>query len=350
MLHSGEHTDPFLQNADSDEYFEQYRVTVDRKQELLRIDKFLMNRMENISRTRLQTAADAGCILVNNKPVKSNYRVKPGDDISVIFPKREEKYSLKPENIPLEILYEDASVIVINKQAGLVVHPGVGNYSGTLVNALMFHFGILADNPDEPFRPGLVHRIDKNTSGILVVAKTEIAMSKLAKQFFDHSVERKYTALVWGEFEEKTGTITGSIGRHPRHRKLFSIHPPESESAKHAITHYRVLEDLLYVSLVECVLETGRTHQIRVHMQHAGHPIFSDDTYGGDKIVKGTVYTKYKQFVENCFALMPRQALHARSLGFEHPESGKWMYFETDLPADFNAVLDKWRTYTNGLK
>ena len=332
-----------------EEFYEHYRVIADKKQEPLRIDKFLMNRLEQISRTKIQTAAEAGCILVNQKPVKSNYRVKPSDEIVVVLPAKPAEYELKPENIPLAILYEDDEVIVIDKPAGLVVHPGVGNFTGTLVNALLYHFSQLPQKKDEPFRPGLVHRIDKNTSGILVAAKNDFAMASLAKQFFDHTVNRKYYALVWGEFEEKEGTITGNIARHPRFRKLLTVFP-DGETGKHAVTHYRVLEELGYVSLVECILETGRTHQIRVHMQYIGHPIFNDDTYGGDRIAKGTVYTKYKQFVENCFAIIPRQALHAKELGFIHPRTQQYLFFTSPLPDDFSAVLEKWRVYSRNMK
>ena len=333
-----------------EELYEHYRVTTDRGQEPLRIDKFLFNRLINISRNRIQNAADAGCILVHGKPVKSSYKIKPFDEISVVLPYKPMKFDLKPEAIPLTILFEDEDLLVVNKPPGLVVHPGLGNYSGTLVNALLYHFQGLPAPKDEPFRPGLVHRIDKFTSGILVVAKQEYAMTHLAKQFFDHSIQRKYIALVWGEFDEPQGTIIGNIARHERFRKMFAVYPPGGEIGKHAITHYRVLESFGYTSLIECQLETGRTHQIRVHMQHIGHPIFNDDTYGGKRIVKGTVYTKYKQFVDNCFDLIPRQALHARSLGFVHPRSGEHLYFETPMPEDMQAAVDKWRAYAQQLK
>ncbi len=333
-----------------DELYEHYRVITDKKQEPLRIDKFLFNRIENISRTRIQNAALAGCILVNEKPVRSNYKIKPGDEIVVVLPQKPAKYDVRPENIPLDILYEDDDVILINKKAGMVVHPGLGNFSGTLVNALLFHFQNLPQKENEPFRPGLVHRIDKNTTGIIICAKNDFAMTHLAKQFFDHSIQRKYLALVWGEFEEKEGTITGNIARHLRFRKIFTTYPPDGEIGKHAITHYKVLENFGYTSLIECQLETGRTHQIRVHMQHIGHPVFSDDTYGGNKIVKGTVYTKYKQFIDNCFEMIPRQALHAKSLGFIHPKTNEPMFFESELPQDMKLVLEKWRNYAKFLK
>ena len=333
-----------------EEMFEHFRVVTDRGQEPLRIDKFLVIRLENTSRNRIQNAADAGCILVNGKAVKSNYRIKPFDEISVVLPYKPMKFDLKPEPIPLSVLYEDDDVLVVNKPPGLVVHPGLGNFSGTLVNALLHHFQHLPAPADEPYRPGLVHRIDKFTSGILVVAKKEYAMTHLAKQFFDHTIQRRYLALVWGEFDEPAGTIIGNIARHQRFRKMFDVYPPDGEIGKHAITHYRVLEQFGYTSLIECQLETGRTHQIRVHMQHIGHPIFNDDTYGGNRIVKGTIYTKYKQFGENCFELIPRQALHARSLGFVHPRTGEYMYFETPLPADFEAAVEKWRAYAKQIK
>lgn len=327
---------------------EQYRIRVDAKQEPLRIDKFLMQRIAHVSRTKIQAAAEAESILVNGKPVKSNYKVKPQDEISVLLPEREEQITLQPEHIPLDIIYEDEDLLVVNKPAGLVVHPGVGNYSGTLVNGLLFHFGALPQQDEHTVRPGLVHRIDKDTSGLLVVAKNDLALAMLARQFFAHSVQRNYVALVWGSLPERSGTITGNIGRHPRYRKLFSVHTG-SDSGKPAVTHYEVLEDMYYVSLVNCTLETGRTHQIRVHMQFAGHPVFGDPSYGGDAIVRGTIYSRYRQFVENCFRILPRQALHAQSLGFIHPRTGEHMYFEAPLPADFASVLEKWRAYTKNI-
>jgi 23S rRNA pseudouridine1911/1915/1917 synthase len=345
---SDELIDNHLVDVIDDELYEHYRITIDKNQEPLRIDKFLLNRLERTSRTKIQTAAEANCILVNSKPVKSSYKVKPGDDVALVLPKKPVEYDLTPANIPLDILYEDDDVIVVNKPAGLVVHPGVGNFTGTLVNALLYHFGQLPPRKDEPYRPGMVHRIDKNTSGLLVVTKNDFAMSFLAKQFFEHSVKRKYLTLVWGEPQEPHGTIVASIARHPRYRKLFTVVP--EEEGKHAITHYKVIENFGYVSLIQCELETGRTHQIRVHMQHIGHPVFNDETYGGDKIVKGTVYTKYKQFVENCFQIISRQALHAKSLGFIHPSSKTEMYFESEIPQDFKFVLEKWRTYAINMK
>ena len=339
-----------LSGDTEEELYEHYRVTTDKKQEPLRIDKFLFNRIENISRTRIQNAALAGCILVNDVPVRSSYKIKPGDTIVVVLPQKPAKYDVRPENIPLNIMYEDDDIIVINKPAGMVVHPGLGNFSGTLVNALLYHFQGLPQREDEPFRPGLAHRIDKNTTGIIIAAKNEFSLAHLAKQFFDHSIQRKYIALVWGEFEEKQGTIVGNIARHLRFRKIFTVYPPGGEIGKHAITHYKVLESFGYTSLVECQLETGRTHQIRVHMQHINHPVFADNTYGGDRIVKGTIYTKYKQFIDNCFEIIQRQSLHAKSLGFIPPKTNEPMFFESDLPPDMQQVIEKWRHYAKFLK
>ena len=328
-----------------EELYEHYRVVTDRKQEPLRIDKFLFNRIENISRTRIQSAAEAGCILVNQKPVKSNYKIKPFDEIVVVLPQKPAKYDVKAENIPIEIVYEDDDVVLINKKPGMVVHPGLGNFSGTLVNALLYHFEQLPAKQDEPYRPGLVHRIDKFTSGLIIAAKNEFAMAHLAKQFFDHTINRRYNALVWGEFDEQEGTVVGNIARHQRFRKIFTVYPPGGEIGKHAVTHYKVLESFGHTSLIECKLETGRTHQIRVHMQHIGHPVFSDNTYGGDKIVRGTIYTKYRQFVDNCFELCPRCALHAKTLGFVHPRTNEEMFFEAPIPNDMLSAIEKWRKY-----
>ncbi|MFN0275763.1 MAG: RluA family pseudouridine synthase [Chitinophagales bacterium] len=340
-------TEESLQDVE-DELYERYKIVCDRGQEPYRIDKFLTDRIEKVSRTKIQYAAEANCILVNKIPVKSNYKIKPYDEIVILLPERVNEYSVLPENIPLNIVYEDEDVMVINKPAGMVVHPGVGNFSKTLVNAVLFHYQQLPQKEGEPYRPGLVHRIDKNTSGLVVVAKNELSLQHLAKQFFDHTIRRTYHALVWGEFDVKQGIITGNIGRHPRFRKIFTV--TKDETGKHAVTHYKILENLGYVALVECMLETGRTHQIRVHMQFIGHPIFNDEAYGGSKIVKGTVHTKYKQFVENCFTIIPRQTLHAKSLGFIHPKTGKELYFEADLAQDFKQVLDKWRTYAGQIK
>ncbi len=326
----------------------QHSIVADKGQEALRIDKFLVNRIEKASRSRIQNAARAGNILVNDKAVKPNYKVKPGDRISVVVPEAVPEFQLIAEDIPLDIVYEDAHLVVVNKRAGMVVHPGVGNYSGTLVNALLYHFRSLPDTSKENDRPGLVHRLDKNTSGIMVVARDEYAMMHLARQFFERSTDRKYYALVWGDFEEPEGTVTGNIIRDPRNRKRMAI-STEEEIGKHAVTHYKVLQRFGYVTLIECKLETGRTHQIRVHMKHIGHPVFNDDLYDGNRIVKGTVYTKYKQFIDNCFKAMPRHALHAKSLGFEHPVSGERMHFDSELPDDFQAVLDKWMRYAGHL-
>lgn len=336
-----------MEPADNNDLFEHFRFLADPGQTPLRIDKFLFNKIEGTSRNRIQSAANAGNIRSNGEPVKSNYKVKPGDLITIVLPHPPRKIELIPEEIPLDIIFEDDDVIVVNKSAGMVVHPGVGNYSGTLVNALMFH---VQENPlfhsgDE--RPGLVHRIDKNTSGLLVVAKNEQALNKLASQFFHKTTKRNYTALVWGDLKDAEGTITGNIGRNPKDRKLMYVFP-DSEQGKEAITHYRVTERLGYVNLVECRLETGRTHQIRVHFQFMGHPLFNDPDYGGDQILRGTTFTKYRQFVQNCFDLLPGQALHARMLGFVHPSTGKEMLFEASLPVYFETLLEKWRTYLQG--
>ncbi len=326
------------------ELYEHFRIVVDKGQSLLRIDKFLMMRLQNASRTKIQSAADADCILVNEKPVKSSYKVKPNDIISIVLPHPPKDTEIVPENIPLDIIYEDDDILLVNKPAGMVVHPGYNNVSGTLVNALAWHFKDLPFAKENNIRPGLVHRIDKNTSGILIIAKNEFAMTHLAKQFYVHSIERAYIALAWGNFTEDNGTITGYIGRSVKDRKVFHLYDDETKG-KWSVTHYSVLERLNYVSLIECRLETGRTHQIRVHMQNSGHPLFADSTYGGDSIRKGTVTGKYKQFVENCFAICPRQALHARMLGFIHPRTGKKMVFESPLPNDFAEVVEKWRQY-----
>lgn len=338
-----------LSNDDDEqeELYEHHRIVVDKGQDFLRIDKFLMNRMENTSRNKIQNAASAGNILVNDKPVKSNYKVKPHDVISMVFAHPPRDRTILPENIPLDILYEDDDLVVINKAAGMVVHPGYGNYSGTLVNALTYHFGQLPSMDGETPRPGLVHRLDKNTSGVMVMAKSEYAMTHLAKQFFDRSIKRVYNAIVWGSFDEDSGTVTGHLARSLKDRKVMAVFP-EGDYGKHAVTHYKVLERFSYVTLVECRLETGRTHQIRVHMQYIKHPLFNDEVYGGDKILKGTTYNKYKQFIQNCFSTMPRHALHAKSLGFIHPTTKKEMFFETEIPQDMSDVLEKWRRYASG--
>ena len=336
------HEEPF---DNQEELFEHFRFIADDGQSLLRIDKFLVNRLESTSRSRIQAAANSGNILVNDEAVKPNYKVKPKDIISIVLPQPPRKLELIPEDIPINIVFEDDHLLVVNKQPGMVVHPGYGNYTGTLINALMYH---LKDNPlfnsgDE--RPGLVHRIDKDTSGLLVVAKTELAMNKLANQFFRKTAKRTYQAIVWGNLEDEEGTITGNIGRNPKNRKQMYVFEDGSDG-KHAVTHYRVLERFDYVNLVECRLETGRTHQIRVHFQYIKHPLFNDAEYGGDKILRGTTFTKYKQFIINCFQALPRQALHAKTLGFIHPATGKEMTFNSELTDDMLEVLEKWRRYT----
>ena len=332
-----------LEELDEQDLYEHLRIGVDKGQALLRIDKFLMNRIENASRNRIQHAITAGTVLVNGQPVKASYKVKPMDAISVVLPHPPRDTEIYPENIPLEIPYEDDDLLIVNKPAGMVVHPGYNNYTGTLVNALAYHFASLPELPGNDGRPGLVHRIDKDTSGLLVVGKNEWALTYLAKQFFDHSISRKYIALVGGDMDD-VGTITGYIGRSAKDRKVMAVYDDE-EKGKWSVTHYRVLERLGYVTLLECQLETGRTHQIRAHLQSVGHPLFNDAVYGGDRILKGTVFSKYKQFVENCFALLPRQALHARSLGFVHPTTRETVLFDTPLPDDFRLCLEKWRGY-----
>lgn len=331
---------------ETDELYEKLAITVDRGQEPLRIDKFLMSRIEGATRNKVQQGIDNEMVLVNDKTVKNNYKVKAGDKIIVYTSRAPEGSEIVPENLPLNIAYEDDAILIINKPAGMVVHPGSGNPGGTLVNGVAYYLKQQDPtlNEDELSRFGLVHRIDKNTSGLLVMAKTQKAMTDLAKQFFNHTVHRRYIALVWGDFEKDEGTINAHVGRHQRFRKFFTAYP-DGDHGKDAITHYKVLERFNYVTLVECRLETGRTHQIRVHMQMIGHPLFNDDSYGGDKIVKGTVFTKYKQFVENCFELCQRQALHAKELGFIHPVTRQPVHFESDLPDDMNAIIEKWRKY-----
>ena len=336
-----------LDSLDTDSLHEHYSFEASKGQEPLRVDKFLMNFIENATRNKIQAAAKEGNIWVNHKPVKSNYKVKAGDKVQVMFEHPPYENLLVPEDIPLDIIYEDEVLLVVNKPAGMVVHPGHGNYSGTLVNALLYHFKDLPLNSDS--RPGLVHRIDKDTSGLLVVAKTAEAMTHLSRQFFDKTSTREYIALAWGVFSEASGTIEGHIGRSLKNRLQMDVFEDES-FGKPAITHYKVLEDLRYVSLIQCQLETGRTHQIRAHMKHIGHPLFNDERYGGDKILKGTTFTKYKQFVDNCFKLLPRQALHAKTLGFEHPITKKVLTFNTDLPEDFTACLEKWRAYVGAIE
>lgn len=333
------------EQAENSELYEHHRFDADKGQGLIRIDKFLFDKLQNISRTKIQSAAQSGSIIVNQKPVKPNYKVKPGDSIAIVLPHPPHEFELIPENIAINIIFEDDDLLVVNKSAGMVVHPGHGNYTGTLVNALAYH---LKDSPlyeKDEVRPGLVHRIDKNTSGLLVIAKNDYSLSHLAKQFYNRTTERKYFALVWGSFDKEEGKIEGNIGRDPKGRIKMHVFP-DGEEGKHAITHYKVIESFGYVSLIECKLETGRTHQIRVHMSFIGHPIFNDDWYGGDIILKGTTFSKYKQFIHNCFKAMPRQALHAKTLKFIHPKTGKEMFFESELPEDMHTVIEKWSKYT----
>lgn len=329
---------------DREGMFEHFRFEVDKGQSPLRIDKFLVNKLENISRNRIQSAADAGNILVNDKPVKSNYKVKPDDTISIVMSYPPREIEIVPENIPLNIIYEDDHLLVLNKEAGMIVHPGHGNFEGTLVNALYYHFKDLPLFQTGEIRAGLVHRLDKNTSGLLVIAKTDLVHNKLAKQFFNRTIVRKYLAIIWGEPKQNEGTITGHIGRNPKDRVKMYVFSDGSHG-KHAVTHYKVLEHLGYLSLVECRLDTGRTHQIRVHFQYIKHPLFNDPDYGGDRILKGTTFSKYKQFVQNCFKILPRQALHAKSLEFIHPVTGEHMVFDSNLPDDMKMVIEKWKEY-----
>lgn len=336
--------------GEGQELFEHFRFVVDKGQTIIRIDKYLVNCMSNTSRNRIQEAADAGNILVNGKPVKSNYKAKPYDVITIVLAYPPNEFEIIPQDIPIRIVYEDDDIMLVDKQPNLVVHPGFGNFDGTLLNAIAYH---MKDHPDfdpNDSRIGLVHRIDKDTSGLLLIAKTEEAKSNLGKQFFDKTTQRRYQALVWGTVKENEGTIIGDLARDPRDRMLFTVFPEgENPAAKHAITHYKVLERLAYVTLVECRLETGRTHQIRVHMKHLGHTIFNDERYGGHDVLKGTTASRYKQFVKNCFEICPRQALHAKTLGFVHPRTGEYMHFETELPDDMQQLIEKWRGYANML-
>jgi 23S rRNA pseudouridine1911/1915/1917 synthase len=330
-----------------EQLYEKLSITIDKGQEPLRIDKFLMNRIEGATRNKIQQAIENEWVLVNDKPIKNNYKTRAGDKVVIYETDSPESSEIIPQNIPLNIVYEDDDLFIVNKPVGMVVHPGSGNPDGTLINAVAYYLKQQQPDLDESTltRFGMVHRIDKNTSGLIVLAKTQKAMSDLAKQFFNHTVHRRYVALVWGNFDEQEGTIRGHVGRHQRFRKLFTT-SPDGEYGKEAITHYKVLENFNYVTLVECRLETGRTHQIRVHMQHIGHPLFNDDFYGGDRIVKGTVYTKYKQFVDNCFTICSRQALHAKELGFIHPRTREEMLFKSELPDDMTEVIEKWRKYS----
>lgn len=332
-----------IQEEENDLY-EHHRVTVDKGQSPLRIDRFLMGRLENVTRNRIQNAMHAGNILVNGKTVKPNYKVKPNDVISIVLVQPPRDFELVAEDIPFNLVYEDDDVLLVNKEAGMVVHPGYGNFTGTLMNALLYYFQ--QKNYDKETYPLLLHRIDKDTSGLLMIAKNEQAQAKLARDFFEHTIERRYVALVWGDPINDEGTIEGHIGRSASDRRVMYVYP-EGEHGKHAITHYKVLKRFGYVTLIECRLETGRTHQIRAHMRYIGHPLFNDEKYGGDKILKGTTFSKYRQFVQNCFTLLPRQALHARSLGFNHPASDKFMIFDSEIPTDMAAVIDKWERYSN---
>lgn len=341
-----ENYDPDLlpEEEENEELYEHFRFEADKGQKPLRVDKFLHNFMENTSRNRIQTAADQGAVRVNGIPVKSNYKVKPDDVVTIVLSYPPTEIELVAEDIPLNVLYQDDDVMVLNKEQGMVVHPGYGNHHGTLVNALLHLFDNLPTANGER-RPGLVHRLDKNTSGIMVVAVTETALNHLANQFFERTTDREYVAIVWGEVKEDEGTITGHIGRSLKNRKVMSVFP-EGEYGKHAVTHYKVIERLGYVTVVSCKLETGRTHQIRAHFQYIGHPLFNDPEYGGDKILKGTLFTKYKQFIQNCFEACPRHALHAKSLAFDHPETGERLRFDSEVPEDMQTVIQKFRTYT----
>lgn len=330
------------------ELYEHFRFVVDKGQEPLRIDKYMQEKMQHSSRNRIQKAADAGFVHVNERPVKRNYRVRPGDVVTLMLDRPRHESSIEAENIPLDVVYEDAEVMVVNKPAGLVVHPGVGNFHGTLVNALAWHLrDVKGYDPNDP-EVGLVHRIDKDTSGLLVIAKTPDAKTRLGVQFFNKTTHRSYNALVWGNFAEDEGRIEGNIGRDPKDRLRMCVFDPESGIGKNAVTHYRVLERFGYVTLVECILETGRTHQIRAHMRHIGHPLFADERYGGCEILRGERSASYKAFVQNCFKLCPRQALHACTLGFVHPTTGKAMDFTSEMPSDMAALIDKWRVYIHG--
>lgn len=334
---------------ENDDLYEHHSFTATKGQEPLRVDKFLMNFIENATRNKVQQAAKDGNIYVNGVTVKQNYKVKAGDEVKVLLEYPPYENLLTPEDIPLDIVYEDDALLVVNKPAGMVVHPGHGNYSGTLINALIYHFDNLPNNSSD--RPGLVHRIDKDTSGLLVIAKTESAMAYLTNQFFHKTSKREYVALVWGNMNDDEGTIEGNIGRNPKNRLQNIVYlGDDADQGKPAVTHYKVLERLGYVTLISCQLETGRTHQIRVHLKHIGHTLFNDERYGGDKILKGTTFTKYKQFVDNCFKTLPRQALHAKTLAFEHPVTKKWMEFDSEIPTDISECIERWRNYAKNSK
>jgi 23S rRNA pseudouridine1911/1915/1917 synthase len=336
------------QSEGTDELYERFTIVIDKGQEPLRLDKFLTARIENASRNKVQHAIESGRVLVNNKKVQANHKIKPGEEVVVYSDREVHSEEIIPEDIPLDIKYEDEDILIVNKPVGLVVHPASGNYRGTLVNGVAYH--LIRQKKDlttaELPRYGLVHRIDKNTSGLMVLAKTGKAVASLAKQFFDHTVHRQYVALVWGDMENDSGTVIAHVGRHKRFRKIFDAYP-DGEYGKYAITHYQVLERFGYVTVIRCELETGRTHQIRVHMQHIGHPLFNDELYGGDRIVKGTVFTKYRQFVENAFAICPRHALHAKTIGFIHPKTRQEVRFDSELPEDMATVIEKWRDYSS---
>jgi 23S rRNA pseudouridine1911/1915/1917 synthase len=343
---------PEENNTDEEQpLFEHHHISVSKGQISLRIDKFIMMQVSNSTRTKIQNACDAGFVLVNGKAVKSNYKIKPLDEISIMLTVPPRNIEVIPENIPIDIVFEDDYIVLVNKKPGMVVHPAYGNYTGTLVNALAYHFEHLPKNKTKLNhdlyleRPGLVHRIDKNTSGILIIAKTELAMTRLAKDFFDRTMDRKYMAICWGDLKEDSGTITANVGRNLKNRKVMDAFPPDSEHGKHAVTHYKVLERFGYITLIECKLETGRTHQIRVHFKSIGHPLFNDGEYGGDVILKGQNTAKYKQFVQNCFDILPRQALHAKTLGITHPISGEKLFFDSEVPEDMQTVIDKWRKF-----
>jgi 23S rRNA pseudouridine1911/1915/1917 synthase len=333
------------QHEEEEELYEHHKIVADKGQTLLRIDKFLSDRLANSSRNKIQQAAKSGNVLVNGEEVKPNYKVKPFDEVSIVMPYPPRETELKAENIPLEIVFEDDSLLVLNKPSNMVVHPGYGNFSGTLVNGLLYHFQHLPEMEGNEGRPGLVHRLDKNTTGLMVIAKTELALTHLAKQFFDRSSDRRYQALVWGDLQEDEGRIEGNIWRSVKNRKVMDVFP-EGEIGKPAITNFKVLQRFGYVTLVEYKLDTGRTHQIRVHSKWVGHPLFNDPEYGGNRILKGTTFSKYKRFVENCFELCPRQALHAKTLAFTHPKSKQWMEFDSELPNDMKAIIEKWQRYT----
>lgn len=335
--------------SEDQEFYEHYKIVADKGQSLLRVDKFLMIRIENVSRNKIQNAAKAGNILVNSKEVKPNYRVKPNDVITVVMSTPPREVEIISQNIPINIVYEDDDLMIINKMPGMVVHPGYNNYTGTLINAIRYHLEKDLPIVKEPMIPFLVHRIDKDTSGILLVAKNELTQAGLARQFFEHSIQRTYQALVWGDLKEDTGTITGHVGRSLKDRKVMTVFP-DGEYGKHAVTHYKVLERFGYLTLIECKLETGRTHQIRAHMRFLGHPLFGDTTYGGDQILKGTTFSKYKQFVTNCLQILPRQALHAKSLGFIHPITNEFLFFDSEIPTDITEVIAKWRKYVSNSK